>query len=275
MNTSISTQQYEQVKQTLTQYVRQCYDKLESLGIAVGKAFKSSDSAGKAKMTEYNETFDQWLAAKASLYYHENYTNVLQSKSLIYGNVDRFNSEWHEVYEKIKQDLSEKLRIKISAEKRVANQALSGGNVSSSDIDTLNEYDEKVRCIKCCKVFHEKLYDVAFNYNSQVTKHHIGEILNVTDRAGNSYLGAEIKQIVGYDVAIGIAAETPLESLLQSMPEPYNTVDQKFTRFYVAEILEQQDAPPPTQNEDGTMSQEPPPPPIVHTHVLWDKILTK
>ena len=275
MMTSQSSQQYEQMTQTLTQYVRQCYDKLESLGIAVGSAFKQSDSAGKSKMNEYNEAMDQWLAAKAALYYHENYTKILQTKVLIYGMVDRLNSEWHDVYKKIKQDLSDKTREKIAAEKRVFNQVINGGSVSNSDVEKLNEYDEMVRCIKCCKVFHEKLYNVAFNYNSQVTKHHIGEILNTTDKAGNSYLGAEIKSIVGYDVAASTAAETPLDSLLSSMPPPYNELDTKFTRFYVAEYLEPQEAPPPVENEDGTMSQEPPPPPISHVYVLWDKILNK
>lgn len=273
MNTTEATQQYEQIKQTLIQYERQCYNRLEDLGIAVGGAFKKSDSAGKSKMQEYNDAMDLWLASKAAVYYHENYTKILQSKVLLYGDVDRLKSEWYDVYDKINKDLSEKKRVKIAAEKRVFNQVTNGGQVSGSDISELNEYDEMVRCIKCCKIFHEKLFDVAFNYNSQVTKHHIGEILNCSDQAGNSYLGAEIIQIVGYDAAIAVAAETPVLDLLASMPEPYNTVDQKFTRFYVAQILEPQEAPPPTENEDGTMSQEPPPPPIVHTHVLWDKII--
>lgn len=260
--------QYQSTQSTLNRYADTCYNQMVALGIAAGKAFEKSESAGKSKIVEYNKMNDEWIAAKAAAHYHSNYANILMNSVKSFGTIDRFNSEWHTVYAKIKSDLETEIKTKVQLERKMANSALSGEKISSTDVERLSEATDNVTKLQCCKTLHEILYETALNHNSQVTKHRVGESLTCADRSGTSYTNVTILSIVTYEQAKSV---DDVDSIASTMPEPYNTFDKDLTLFY---ICEEPYTPPPADDEDGETS-EPEPPPTPTQYVLWDKIIVE
>ena len=150
----------------------------------------------------------------------------------------------------------------------MANSALSGEKISSSDVERLSEATDNVTKLQCCKMLHEILYETALNHNSQVPKHNVGESLTCTDRAGTSYMNVTILSIVTYEQAKSV---DDVDSIASTMPKPYNTFDKDLTLFYICE--EPYTPPPADDGEGGSSESEPPPAPI--QYVLWDKIIVE
>jgi hypothetical protein len=241
-----------------------------ALGIAAGEAFEKSESAGKSKIAEYNKMNDEWIAAKAAVHYHSNYANILMNSVKSFGTIDRFNSEWHTVYAKIKSDLETEIKTKVQLGRKMVNSALSGEKISSSDVERLSEATDNVTKLQCCKTLHEILYETALNHNSQVPKHNVGESLTCTDRAGTSYPKVTILAIVTYEQAKSVG---DVDSIASTMPEPYNTFDKDFTLFYICE--EPYIPPPATEGNGESSDSEQQSPPAPMRYVLWDKIIVE
>ena len=98
---------------------------------------------------------------------------------------------------------------------------LVGGTASTEQMDDLSRLSDEIQFISGCKVFHEILWDLAFNYNSQIPKHCVGDIISSSDVGGTSYSSCTVIQIVTMDELPIACPEVTLDSVLSTLPEEY------------------------------------------------------
>lgn len=271
MYTEASQIEYQTLLINANTIVQNAKRKAESQLNTVLSEYKRSTQRGEAAVNVYNEYEKDYDAASAMEYYLKNYLILLLTSYKDFGKVDRFNSEWHQVYARIKSDLSAVTREKISLERNIQDMCIKGHTPSTGQMNTLSDLDDEVNRISACKTFHEKLFDLAFNYNSQVPRLNVGDIVPTIDVGGNSYIAmSKVTAIVTKDKLSTACPTVTLDSVLSTLPDEYNNPNPDFTMFYV--VVEPTTYGEPTTDPNTGETIPGPPNPSVY-HIMWDEML--
>lgn len=270
MYSKVDQEQYILLLATANSMVQEAKQKAENQLNAAKSAYKKSNSQGEAAVNKYVEYEKDYDATSAMQYYISHYLETLLRTYTTTGIIDRFNSEWHNVYQTIKTNLLSITRSKNALDKQIQDIILKGGTPSSSKMDELSDLDDEMHMIDACKLFHELLFDLAFNYNSQITRHSIGSMITATDVGGNQYVSCIVESIVQKSGLKIACPSVPLEDVLKTLPEDYRNPNPDFTLFYV--IMEPITYSEPTTDPDtGEEIPGEPNPPVYH--IVWDEML--
>lgn len=270
MNTPLAQDLYQTVLQTSEGRVKTSKSKMESQLNATLSAYKTSQSKGEAAVKKYVEYENDYKSELSAQYYIKNYLSILLQSVKDFGEVNRFDSEWNSVYERINSDLKSATREKISLERKIMEICLVGGTASTGQMNDLSRLSDEIQFISGCKVFHEILWDLAFNYNSQIPKHCVGDTISSSDVGGTSYSSCTVIQIVTKDELPTACPEVTLDSVLSTLPEEYKNPNPDFTMFYILqEPITYSD--PVEDPETGVVTPGTANPAVYH--IAWDEML--
>ena len=270
MNTPLAQDLYQTILQTSERRVKTSKSKMESQLNTTLSVYKISQSKGEAAVEKYVEYENDYKSELSAQYYIKNYLSILLQSVKDFGEVNRFNSEWNSVYGLINSDLKSATREKISLERKIMEICLVGGTASIGQMNDLSRLSDEIQFISGCKVFHEILWDLAFNYNSQVPKHGVGDIISSSDVGGTSYSSCTVIQLVTMGELSTACPEVTLDSVLETLPEEYKNPNPDFTIFYI--LQEPITYSEPVEDpETGVVTPGTENPAVYH--IAWDEML--